>query len=133
MREFSLPVCPLFRECQVWGRGVDDSALLFTPNSHCLLRPPVALTLLVLHKLFLFLTFFLHTYKHVVIILSCEGPWWNHKWELRLIPYSDVFFRGQLLVEKWNIRILVGVLTSVDFAQNDLITASIDFNYHQVV
>jgi len=37
--------------------GVDDSTLLFTPNSHCFLRPPVALTLNIFDKLFLYLTF----------------------------------------------------------------------------
>jgi len=25
------------------------------------------------------------TYKQAVILLSCEGPWWTHQWELRLI------------------------------------------------
>jgi len=57
MEEFSLPVSPPMGECQMWGKGGDDSTLLFTPNSHCFLRPPVALNLLYFHKLFLFLTY----------------------------------------------------------------------------
>jgi len=40
MGEFSQPESPPMGECQVWGRGIVDSALLFTPNSQCFLRPP---------------------------------------------------------------------------------------------
>jgi len=33
---------------------------------------------------YIFISFFLYTTKKAVILLSCEGPWWTHQWELRL-------------------------------------------------